>query len=364
MNDDTNAFLTPNQFTILLISAMSGVGSMYIPNAVIKYANQDGWISTILGSIYPLYMLLLANYIYKKFPKDNILVLSKKYLGSFLGSILNFIFITFFIFVLTSEFSGLSNIVIVYVVPFLKEYQIFLASLIPVVYIVYKGIKPIGKLCEVLFYTSIILIFILLGSLKYGNILNLMPVFGSGIINIIKASKETLFFYSGMETIFLIYPYFKDSDKFLKCGLASIFFVIFIYALSTFLAIYYLGPDVVSKFLWPVIQLSDSINISIINSFRYLFLSGFSLVIFRCLSIYYFSSSYGLSQLIKKVSLKKFSLILYPVTICLSLLYGTPVMRREYSGKIIALYTTFNLVYISLIAILISLKKGDNIEKK
>jgi len=74
----------------------------------------------------------------------------------------------------------------------------------------YKGIKTLGRLNEVSFYLSICLIIIPAGILAYGSFLNLTPVFGSGLKNIVKGSKNTVFAYSGMEIIFLIYPFLQQ----------------------------------------------------------------------------------------------------------------------------------------------------------
>lgn len=363
MSKVQNTFLTFNQFMITLISSMLGMGITYLPNSVIKDAKQDGWMACIIGGLYPLYMVVVAKYICKKFPNDNILTLSKKYLGNFFGNVLNIIFITFFIFVGTSEFAALNNALRTYVTSFLKSYQVFLAALIPMAYAAYKGIKPIGRLNEIIFYLTIILIIIPAAALVYGSVLNLMPFFGSGLLNILKASKETVFFYTGIEVIFIIYPFLQDKKKIFKCGILSIIFTVVVYTWITVLTIYYLGIDISPKYFWPVAVLSESVMVPIVNSFRYIFVSLWALLVFRCITLYYFSASYSLNQLIKKVPAEKFTLLLYPVIVCISLLYGNPTMRRAYTDKLMQIYVVFNLAYVSLIAALIYFKRGGADEK-
>mgnify|MGYP000858723941 FL=1 len=364
MNKTQNTFITPSEFTSLLIASFMGIGTLYLPNAVIKDAKQDGWMSCIIGSLYPLYTLFLANYTCNKFPNNDIFTLSEKCFGKILGSILNFIFTSFFIFIETTELAGLSNTFKVYTTPFLKNYQIFLSVLTVTAYTVYKGMKPLGRLCKVLFYLTTMLIFVPIATLKYGSYLNLMPVFGSGFKNIIKASKETAFFYCGSEIAFVIYPFLQDKKKLLKYGIIGTVITTFIYAWSVFLTIYYLGIEISPKYLWPVLTLADSIQIPIINSFRYIFISLWALVVLKCLSVFYFSASYGLNRIIKKISPQTFTIILYPIILFLSSLYGTPTRRRHSTDIIMPIYLIYNLIYISSKAILISFKKGDNLEKK
>jgi len=358
-----DTLLTPSQFTFTLKSIIVGIEIMAVPNTVIRVSKQDGWISILLGALYPIYLVVVANFLCKRFPKDNILVLSKKCFGNFFGSILNFIFISFFLFMLTQELSGYSNIFRVYAVSFLKSYQVILTVLIPIAFVSYKGIKTLGRLNEVGFYLTICLIIFPIGILAYGSILNLMPVFGSGLNNIVKASKQTLFAYAGMEMIFLIYPFLQDPKKLLKCGLGSTAIVAFIYVWVTFGTIFYLGIYSSQKYIWPVLTLSDSVKVPIINSFRYIFITIWSLVQFKCISTYYFAVSYGLNQCVKKIDPKTFTILLYPIIIFIALLYGNPITYSHWVENLVPVYVIFNLTYVSIVAILIYLKRGDNYRK-
>lgn len=363
MNKDEHTFLTPSQFTLTLKAAVVGVGTLYIPNSVIKVAQQDGWMGCILGAIYPLYLLIAATIMSRKFPKDNILVLSKKCFGNILGNIFNFIFISFFLFILTSELAAFSYVMRIYAASFLKNNQIYLSVLVPIAYIVYKGIKPLGRLNEVLFYMTIVLVALPIATLPLSNWNNIRPVFGSGFINIIKSSKETAFFYTGTEIIFLIYPFLKENNKLFKCGIINIIICTSIYTWTVLVTIFYLGIETSPKFLWPVLALADSIEIPIINSFRFIFISLWALVVMKCIAAFYFAASFGLSQLTNKVTSQNFTLLLYPVIIYLSGLYKNPTLRRDYTSKMTQYYVLFILIFVSAVAIIINFKKGDNSEK-
>jgi len=363
MNKDKNVFLTPIQFTTIMTSALIGGVLLYLPSEIAAISKQDSWLSCLLGSLYPMYIVIIANYTCKKFPRDNILKLSKKCFGKICGTILNFIFISFFLYALTTELSGFSFVYTVYSTPFLKRYQVFLITLIPIAFISYKGIKTLGRFHEVGFVIAIFSIFLLLPVIKYGSILNLMPVFGSGFTNIIKGSKETVLNYAGMEMIFLIYPFLQDSKKLLKCGIVATAITTSIFTLVVLATIFYLGVETTQTYLYPVLSLADSINVPIINSFRFIFIPIWAFVVIKCISTYYFAVSYALNQSIKKISSQNFTLLLYPLIIIISLLYNNTTMQRDYTNKLGSIYLIFNLLFISAIAIIIHFKKGDNIEK-
>ena len=73
-------------------------------------------ISSAWIVIYPLYQAILAIYISNKHPTENILTLSKKYCGKFIGNILNFGFLTVFVIytiITTASFTNFGRVYIV-----------------------------------------------------------------------------------------------------------------------------------------------------------------------------------------------------------------------------------------------------------
>src|SRR5690242_5106690 len=97
MNKDNGTYLTSSQLTLILVGSVIGPEVLTLPLALMQHAKQDGWIPCILGSMYPLYLVFMAQYMHKKFPKENVLVISKKYFGKLFGTILNFIFVLYFL---------------------------------------------------------------------------------------------------------------------------------------------------------------------------------------------------------------------------------------------------------------------------
>lgn len=362
MNNNENAYLTSSQFTLTLKSIVIGIDFMLLPNSIIPFSKQDAWLSCLLGAVYPTYLVVLACFISKRYPNYNILTLSKMCFGKFIGSVLNLFFIFFFLFMLTNELSGYSNVFRVYSVSFLKSYQVILPCLLPIAYVAYKGIKTVGRVNEVVFYITVGLAFLPIAIIPYGNVSNLMPVFGSGVIDILKGAKQTGLHYGGMEIIFLIYPFLQNKNSVLKCGLIGTAIITSFFVLSVIASIYYLGCETSVKFLWPILALTDSIHIPFINSFRYFFLSAWSLIQFKCISTYYFAVSYGLNQSVNKIPNQAFVVLLYPVIIILTLLEGNPTIRGYYADKIFPLFMAFNLIYISAICILVYIKKEDAYE--
>ncbi|EKN42394.1 spore germination protein [Clostridium botulinum CFSAN001627] len=197
--------------------------------------------------------------------------LSKKIYGNILGNILNLIFLLFFFIIATDLTAEINNILKIYMVPFLSYWNLASLLFLFVAYASYGGIKVIGKINEVLFYATFIVFLIPLFSLKNANITNLQPLLGVGIKNIIKGIKETAISYSGFEILLIFYPFINRNVKIKRPAFKSIAFTTILYALYTLSTILYLGINASQKFLWPVITITQSIIVPIINSFKYIF---------------------------------------------------------------------------------------------
>lgn len=359
MDNDKNNLLTSNQITLTLVGYTIGVGILGLPDSLVKDAHQDAWISTALGAVYPLYLCLLAIYISNKHPKENILVLSKKYCGNFIGSIFNLAFLTFFAFYLVVTTSGAANIFRVYVLEFLNPPKVIAALLLIAGYAAYKGLKVLGKVNEIIFYILLGLIFTSLVALRKGSIQNLLPVFQSGALNILKSAKQSMFSYAGVEAIFLIYPFINDSKKIKHSVFKFMLIIAIIYTYVTFITLYYLGPDIISKGIWSFTLVTESFILPVVNNFRFIFTFVWIGVALRLSANYYYATVFILKDLLKRGSRKRLIILICPLMVFLASRLSNETMRRDFVDLVVPKLTIFSVTYISLIALLIFFKKDE-----
>ena len=205
--------LEESEATAMVVGFIIGTSILALPNGVVQDAKQDGWISVIVGGMYPLYLALLAIYYAKKHPNQDILALSNIYLGRILGTICNILFMVEFGIFTIAAIVSLSNIFRVNVTPFLTPIKVFIPTILLAIYLSNKGIKVLGRINKISLYITVILVIVLLTSLQNGNYLNLFPIFGTGVKNILSGSMESALAYGGMEAIFLFYPVLKKKIK-------------------------------------------------------------------------------------------------------------------------------------------------------
>ncbi len=351
-----NNLLEENEATAMVVGFIIGTSILALPNGVVQEAKQDGWISVIIGGLYPLYIALLSIYYVKKHPNQNILTLSKIYLGRILGTICNILFmIEFGIFTIAAIVS-LSNIFRVHATPFLTPVKIFIPTVLLAIYLTNKGIKVLARINKISLYVIIILTLALLASVKNGNYLNLLPVFGTGVKSVFKSSIESALAYGGMEAIFLFYPVLKEKNKITGITLKALFITMGIYVLVTLICIYCLGYKVTAIALWPVLLVTEGANIPVINNFRFFFLFLWTIAMFKIIANEHYAFSYILSDILKIKDNKKMYWIIFPIAIYLCLQIKNEVQRRDLLGYIVPKITLFNIAYVSIIAILIFIK--------
>ncbi|KAJ50816.1 spore germination protein (amino acid permease) [Clostridium tetanomorphum] len=357
-----NELLTPIELLSLIVGNMIGVGILTLPRDVGKYAHEDGWIAIILGSIYPFYIALMGIYISKKFPNYNILSLSKKLCGKLIGNILNFLFLIGFILSFCSTVVSMTNVVRIYLVYFLPKFKTILAIISVVTYVSTKDLKVIARLSLVIFYITIFLLVIPLNVLRRGNILNIQPVFSSSIGDIMKASMQSSFAYSGIEIFLLTYPYVNDKKKIKKYVLTSVLIITLFYIGANFLTLFYLGDELINKLKWPFIATTETLVIPIVNNFRYIFMYLWSTIIIKTLTNFHFSLTFTINDWIKKVDRRYICLIMAPILIWICMSFGNEVKFKEISKYSIPITTVFNISFVTIIAFLI--KINDKNEKK
>jgi spore germination protein (amino acid permease) len=354
--------ITYQEFTYIIVGTIFGVGILSLPNRLAEISRQDGWISAAVGGVYPAYIVLLAIYISKKFPEDDILSISKKIFGKFIGSVLNLLFAAQFFVNLVGLISGAIFLSILYIVNYLNVLKISIVVLVLGVSGVYLGLKVIGRVSELMYYLMVILLIIPLVAFNDGSILNISPVLGSGIKKILRASIESGFSYSGIEIILLIYPNMKDKKHLKSAALKSVFVIVLIYTYITFLTIYFAGPNIILKSSFPVMLLNETINLPFLNSFRFIFMYLWIMIVFKTIINAYYSFTYSISNFFVKLNINKVSLVLFPFILFVVNNLHNEADRRAFITKSVNYKTVFNILFVTVIAIIIYFKKGEKNE--
>ncbi|HIG0355027.1 TPA: endospore germination permease [Clostridium sporogenes] len=365
MVNNRNNVLTTSQTMVMIAGSMIGIGILSLPANLTKVAHNDGWIGVIIGSLYPFYMVICSFIIFKdsSYQNINIVEISKIYFGKFFGSLLGFIFTLQFLAYIIITSGNISNMLRVYLVLFLDQYKLAIPILLISVYTASKGIRALGRINEVIFYASIPLILLTVLALKQGNILNIKPILGTPISDILKASIEPVYSFVGIEIIFLIVPLMKDKTKIKISFLKATVIIVFLYIWLSFVSIYYLGPDIAKKLYWPTLSLAETISIPGISNFKFVFMFLWSSIIFKTIANQNYFFYYSLSSIFKKIAPNILYLLVFLFAAISVSRLDSFILLKKINKGISIFYLIFNLIFITIITIITLVKNGGKNEK-
>lgn len=342
--------LSKGEYASIIFGSIVGLVILDISNNIAKFVYQDNWIATAIGLIYPLYMVMVSIYLGKKCSQENILELSKKFFGKVIGGALNFIFLLYFMILLILSISDYSNMIKSFIVDFLSITEIIGVVVLLSGYVVYKGVKVVGRLCKITFFLTIILVMSPIPALRTGRLMNIFPICQSGSLELIKGAISSSFAYSGVEIVFLIYPMLKEKKAYIKVSILPIIVICFIYMWVCFIGVYYLGADVVVKSKWSFLLVTESVTVRVINNYKYVFIFIWSLIIFKSISVFYYGSAKILQCILNKINNNIIILTIYFVSCFISIKYGEGLSEAYYMDMAMKFYVIFNTIFVTVIS--------------
>ncbi|WP_315121846.1 GerAB/ArcD/ProY family transporter [uncultured Clostridium sp.] len=358
---EKDKIITPIEFMSIISGTIIGVGILTLPSDISKYAHEDGWISILIGLLYPLYLWMIMIYVSNKKPNNHILELSRKYFGNMLGNIFNLILALNFLYSGSIIVSYVGYVLINYLSYFLSRNNIIILISIVSYYTIIKGFKVVSRLNYVVFFVTIILLLIPSAALKRGSFLNVLPVFKNNIIDVMKGTYFGMFSFIGMEVAFLIYPFISDKKQIKKYSIFAFLFVALCYIWVQFITLFYLGDEVAYKLRWPLVMITETLNIPLVNNFRYIFIFLWTNVILKTLVNYCFFSSFTFQDVFKFKNDKVSYAISIIILIIVSISYKN-LIRTQYINMLVGTFVIiYNLIYITTISIFV--KRDDIYEK-
>lgn len=344
----------------LLVISMMGVGFLSAPNLVTQHAKQDALIAIIIGTMYPVVMVIIAYYLSKLHPTEDILDINRIYFGKYLGRALNVLLLIDVLAGLLTISSTFIFVLRTNIIPFLTPVKVAIPYIIIMTFLSKEDISTIKRSNVMIMYLLLFLSMFFVGGLSEFDYKNFMPVFSAGISNIIKDSINFAYAYNGIEIIFLLYPKFKNKEKILSIGLKAIFIASTFYLWNVFTTMGYLGYSFCKKSLWSIIIAIESVKIPFLNEMRILFIPLVTVIILRRSANEYYAMSIIVEKTFNKASEKLFYIIIFTL-----ILYASSNMTfieiKTILNKYHLLLTSIIIIYTFFLCCFLFIK---NIHKK
>lgn len=346
--------ITQNQYIFIIIGSMIGIGILSLPSDVCKIAHQQGWISTLVGGLYPVFIVLTASIIDTKTNHASFLDVNKKIYGKILSQIIILIFFFYFLTLFATVLAGFSYVLRQSITSFLSPIYIVLPVLILIPLITMRGIYMVGRVCEFYFYLTLPLIFIPTFFITKGSIVNIQSVFSS-FNEIIKATTASSFSFAGCEISYFIISCISNKKNTQKAGLIASVSTVAIYTSISFITIYFLGWELTSKLKYPLAYIVQAIPIPVISNLTAVFLFIWSLIILRALVTASFTVSFLLSKLVK-IDYEKANFIFLPIALFYIFFIIVRQDKEIFLNRVIPSFVIFSFVWGLITAILASIR--------
>lgn len=194
-----------------------------LPNTIIISTGSSAWLNVIFISIVAILFCLLVCKLFKIFPTQDIVDVSSYLGGKVLKVIVGILYMLFFIFIAGILLRYLStSLQLIY---FEKNSIVFLLLLflIPVVFAVKLGVKPISQvnliITPIVFFSILIILFAIA---KYFVPENLFPILGFGADKTFLIGLNNIFTFSCFAYLYFLIPILKNPEDFKKIAVTSI----------------------------------------------------------------------------------------------------------------------------------------------
>ncbi len=224
------------QVVYLLINVVGATALVFLPGVTAAIAGRDDWVAPVLATLPGFYVILVITALGRCFPDQTIVQYIETLLGPWLGRIIAFLYVLFFLHingVILREFGELVAATIMPQTP-----QVVFAILMVAVctYGLYQGLEVVARVME-LAYPVMLTLFVLIIILVSGQmkLVNLFPLLEHGFKTVIRASLNPIAWRGEVFLLGMLFPYLARPDLARRNGfiaVAAIGLILTINALS------------------------------------------------------------------------------------------------------------------------------------
>ncbi|NGY85560.1 GerAB/ArcD/ProY family transporter [Bacillus megaterium] len=351
------ARISASQLFILMVLFELGT-SLLLPVAI--QANQDAWLSILLGMLGSLILFLIYCKLYSYYPSLLPTEYMQKILGKTIGSVLAFLYMFYFIYNMARVLRDLGEMLLTFSY---SDTPLFIANallILVIIYTVRKGIEVVARSGEVFFifmYVLAVTGFFLIVCSGLIDFKNLQPVLEKGIFPVLKVVLvQTLYFPFGEEIVFsMILPYLNNPKKakatmLCATGLSGINLTI-----TMLINISVLGVDLTARSQFPLLSTVQSIQVAdFLERLDVFFMLALVIGGFSKISILFYSAMIGTANLFKIKSPSQLSYPIGIIVLFMSLTISSNFQEHLYEGIGIEMFF-IQIPFIAIIPVLLFL---------
>jgi spore germination protein (amino acid permease) len=348
-----NNKISINQFYFLLLQTQIGVGILTLPATVHQDAKGDGWISVLLSGAAILVITTMIWGLCKRYPTDTIFEFSKKIAGKIPGSLINLLYICYFLSISVLIIQLSSSVLKKWVLALTPQWVLIALFVAVGIYLGRENLKIIARFYVIETVLVIILLILSIGTYTDVNYKYIFPIGQAGVKNIIMGSHDSLVSMLGFEMLLAVFPFVAAKEKqILKFASLSVITVTVLYAFFTFTSYIVFSPAEMELVPEPILYMLKALHYELIERLDLVFISIWIVPMTTSLVSYLYLSSVGISKLLRRKNHK--STILYVAFIVLVISVLMP-SSEDFVQKISHVISLSSYAFIAVIPLLLLL---------
>ncbi|GAB6137131.1 GerAB/ArcD/ProY family transporter [Halanaerobaculum tunisiense] len=252
--------VTERQFSAILINTVIGVGILFLPRIVVRFAQSGGLVSVVLATLFFLGNLLVIIKLGLRFPEDNIFEYLPQIVGNIVGKLIGGVLVLYWLLGISLGVRAFSELIVTAILPTTPLEVIMVSMFLLIAYLVRKDIQVIGRLNELYVLVLVIpLLLLVIVSLGQGRMVHLFPLIrGYDSINILKGSVSAYFSLLGFEIIAIFIPHITTKKSTWKYGLSGWLICSCLVIVTMLASLSVFGAFELKNLMWPTFELIKS----------------------------------------------------------------------------------------------------------
>ncbi|MFD6438968.1 endospore germination permease [Peribacillus sp. NPDC060186] len=301
------------QMAIILYPTIVATAILEVPSITAKYAQNDLWLSPILAALIGYVTVYIAYKLNKLYPKQTIIQFSEHIIGRFVGKILGFLYLFFYIQGtghITRAYAGFIVDSFLFKTPII----VIMASMLVLCAIVVRGgLEGLGRAAQlflpVFIFPQLILIILVVPDFDFKN---LFPILGNGIMPPIKGSIVPSAWFTEFFLITFLLPFLADKKKGMKYGMVTVFAVMITLVVVNLVVLFVFGATTPSR-VYSLMNVARYISFGdFFEHMESVILALWVVGAFIKISLFYYAAALGTAQWL---SLSDYRPVVWPLGI-------------------------------------------------
>ena len=350
--------ITQGQLMFFVIQSQVGVGILSLPHKVQAIAKGGGWISSLIAGLAVQLMILILWALCRRFPSDTIYGFLLKIVGPYLGTLLGFAYIGYFLFSAGTVLAFFAIVLGKWVLLDTPRWALLTLTLLTCMYLARERLRVIARLFVISSLTIIVMVMLSLFGYAHANFTYIFPLTEAGWGNIFKAANEALFPLVGYEVLLVIYPFVegKSGEKLKAASLGNMLISLF-YTFEVFTSLVIFSPGIMPAISEPLLYMLKGFSFQIIQRIDLIFLSLWIFVVSTSIVSWVYMGTIGLGHYFHRNEHKKAVPYAAFIVFILAMIAQDPSITDLYDRIIKFAHYTF-VVGLPLILLILSYFSG------